>query len=407
MQSRTIFLSITIAILLSSASLAQRPATVPLPSKSDEVKLPAVPYIAEITGANINIRSGPGMNYYRCGKLNKSGRVTVVGHKSGWSRIVPPRGSFSWISKQYVKVDPSKPDLGVVTGDEVRVWAGSGFVEPIHSSSMQTKLNIGNIVRLMGEEKSGYYKIVPPRGAHLWVSTQYTRYLNPLDETKAAEPQAVIEPEAQLISRPELQPRAVPSTDPQLEDEKLKEYYKLDKQIEAEQAKPVVEQDYSRIKEALARIVNQPDSGKAGRYAKFQIERIGRFEIARRASEKIQEQDRQLAHIREQIRQAGRARLAQVQDLGRFTVVGQLRPSQIYTIQTGPKRYLLLDKEQRALCYAQPADEIQAIDLSELMGCKVGLVGRIETDSQSNVPLVIFDQIERIETLKDKKDKAD
>jgi uncharacterized protein YgiM (DUF1202 family) len=396
MQSRTTFLFITISILLSSVSLAQRPADVPLPSKPDEVKLPAVPYVAEITGVNINIRSGPGMNYYRCGKLNKPGRVTVVGHKSGWSRIIPPRGSFSWISKQYVKVDLNKPDLGVVTGDEVRVWAGSGFIEPIHSSSLQTKLNIGNTVRLMGEEKSGYYKIVPPEGAYLWVSTQYTRYLNALDETKVAEPQSVIETEAQLITQPEPQPRAAAPTSTKLEDEKLREYYKLEKQIEDEQTKPIIEQDYSRIKEALARIANQPDIGKAGRYAKFQIERIGRFEIARRASEKIQEQDKQLAQIRKQIRQAGQARLAQVQDLGKYTVVGQLRPSQIYNIQTGPKRYLLLDKEQKALCYVQPANEVQAIDLSVLMDCKVGLIGRIETDPQSNVPLVIFDQIERI-----------
>jgi uncharacterized protein YgiM (DUF1202 family) len=397
MQARKIFLSVTIMILLSNVSLAQRPAAVLPPDKPDEVKLPAVPYVAEITGANINIRSGPGTNYYRCGKLNKPGRVTVVGHKSGWSQIIPPRGSFSWISKQYVKVDLNNPNLGVVTGDEVRVWAGSGYVEPIHSSSLQTKLNIGNKVRLMGEEKSGYYKIVPPEGAYLWVSTQYTRYLNALDETRTEEPQPIIESETEIITQPEPQRRVVSPVTSQLEDEKLKEYYNLEKQIEAEQVKPIIEQDYSRIKEALARIVNQPDSGKAGRYAKFQIERIGRFEIARRASEKIQEQDKHLAQIREQIRQAGQARLAQVKDLGRFTVVGQLRPSQIYTVQTGPKRYLLLDKEQKALCYAQPAGEIQAIDLSEFKDCKVGLVGRIETDSQSNVPLVKFDQIERIE----------
>ncbi len=385
MHSHAILLIITVVVLLQGASLAEEPA---------DVNLPAVPYIAEIKGLNINLRSGPGMNYYRCGKLNKPDRVTVIGHKSGWSSIVPPPGSFSWISKQYVKTDPNNPALGVVTADEVRVWAGSEYVEPMHSSSLQTKLNIGRTVKLMGEEKSGYYKIVPPKGALLWVSTQYTKYLNPLDEAeyKTAEQQPVFEvPE--IVTEPE--PMVVP-TKPQPESKMLKEYYELDKQIEAERAKPITEQDYSSIKKALTRIVNHPDSGKAGRYAKFQFERIGRFEAARHASQKIQEQDRQLAQLRQQIKQACQARLAQVQDLGRFTAVGWLRPSHIYSIQTGPRRFLLLNEEKKAFCYAQPAGEIEAVDFNLLMGSKVGLVGRIETNTRSSVPLVIFDQIEQL-----------
>ncbi len=390
MRARVILLLITITVLLEGVSPAQEPA---------DVNLPAVPYVAEITGSNINTRSGPGMNYYRCGKLSKPDRVTVVGHKSGWSSIVPPPGSFSWISKQYLKTDPKNPILGVVTADEVRVWAGSALVEPIHSASLQIKLNIGQTVALTGEEKSGYCKIVPPEGAYLWVSTQYTRYLNPLDdiEIKYAEPQPTYEvPE--LKPEPGPQPKETPPTIHQPEDKILKKYYDLEKQIEAEREKPVTEQDYGSIKEALTEIVNKANSHKAGRYAKFQLERINRFEIARNASEKIQVQDKQLAQLREEIRKAGQDRLAQVRDLGRFTVIGQLRPSQVYNLQSGLKRYLLLDESQKVLCYSQPADEAQGIDLTSLMNSKVGLVGRIKTDPQCSVPLVIFNQIERIIT---------
>ena len=50
----------------------------------------AYPYLAEITGDNVNIRSGPGTNYYRCGKLGAGDRVKVVGSQFSWSRIVPP-----------------------------------------------------------------------------------------------------------------------------------------------------------------------------------------------------------------------------------------------------------------------------------------------------------------------------
>ena len=79
-----------------------------------KVALPAFPYVAEITADNVYIRSGPGTNYYSCGKLHKGNEVTVVASKYSWSHIVPPTGSFSWISKQYVKIDSENPGVGIV-----------------------------------------------------------------------------------------------------------------------------------------------------------------------------------------------------------------------------------------------------------------------------------------------------
>jgi hypothetical protein len=394
MRTRAVLLSITIVVLLWGVCPAEdfTKSVNPILDKSVEAAQPAVPYAAEITGVNINIRSGPGMNFYRCGKLNKPDRVTVVEHKSGWSKIVPPPGSFSWISKQYIKVDSNNPAIGIVTGDEVRVWAGSKHVEPIHSASLQTKLNIGRTVTLMGEERSGYYKIVPPKGAHLWVSTQYTKYLNPLDneiEIKTGEPRlapSIPKPKSSVVSPPK----------PRLNDEILRKYRDLERRIDEERVKPISEQDYNSIKEALAGIVKNRDSGRAGRYATLQLERINRFEIARHASEKIQEQDKKLAQLRKQIREDGRARLAQIRDLGRFTVIGKLRPSQIYHLQTGPTRYLIVDAEDSAICYAQPVSEEKAPDMSLLVGSKVGVIGQLVTETKSSLPLVIFDQIEQI-----------
>ena len=138
------------------------------------------PYIAEITANDVYVRSGPGTNYYSCGKLNQAEKVIVVGSKFSWSQVVPPAGSFSWISQQYVSIDSNKPDIGTVTGNKVRVYAGSDYKEPIHSTTMQQKLDEGHKVTLLGEEKDGYYKIAPPKGVYLWVSTQYTRAIAPV-----------------------------------------------------------------------------------------------------------------------------------------------------------------------------------------------------------------------------------
>jgi len=106
-----------------------------------EVAAPSFPYIAAITGDNVNIRSGPGSNYYPCGRLNKADRVKVVATKYKiWSQIVPPASTFSWISKQYVTIDTQDTTIGIVTGNSVRVRAGSADGNPIHSTTLQLKL---------------------------------------------------------------------------------------------------------------------------------------------------------------------------------------------------------------------------------------------------------------------------
>ena len=108
--------------LISFAQESEEPTT----ATADTI-LPDFPYIAEITGDNLYIRSGSGTNFYQCGKLNKGDRVKVVGRVFSWSRIVPPEGSFSWISARYIEVDSEDPTLGTVTGDNVRVYAGSEY----------------------------------------------------------------------------------------------------------------------------------------------------------------------------------------------------------------------------------------------------------------------------------------
>jgi len=161
MKSYTSFLMVVILAGFSSVGLGQiaLPAAGPTPAADvNAVSTPQFPYDAEITGDNVYIRSGPGSNYYDCGKLNKGGKVKVVSHQFSWSCIVPPPGSFSWIYVPYVTIDPDNPGTGIVTGDGVRVYAGSDMVKPIHST-LQLKLDRGEKVKLLGEQKDNYYKI--------------------------------------------------------------------------------------------------------------------------------------------------------------------------------------------------------------------------------------------------------
>ncbi len=378
-----------IAILISLVSIGFAQQGPGLPEKpasagdANDVSNLSFPYVAEIIGDNVYVRSGPGTNYYSCGKLNKDSRVEVVSTQFSWSRIVPPKGSFSWISMQYVNVDPNNPGAGIVTSDDVRVYAGSDTVKPLYSTYLQLKLNRSDKVSLQGEEQDNYYKIAPPTGAYLWVSTQYTRPLGPVGEVvMTVEP--VAEPNETAM---------VVATDISVEAEKLKEFRVLEKQIQAEQDKPVGQQNYADIKKSLAEIANNKEAGKAVRYAEFSIKQVERFELALAVAKEVQLQNAQMKQIKERIEKARATRLGEYQGLGRFAVVGQLQTFETY----GPGHYRIIDDSGKTICYALPSGSASEMDLSEFLGVKVGLVGTIEPHQETEGALVRFTEITKLE----------
>lgn len=394
MQSRTNFLVlIAFVFVVSSVSLAgaEVPAVLSAQTVSaanvDEPNVPPFPYAAEITGNDVYIRSGPGRNYYPCGKLNKGDKVTVVGSKLVWSRIEPPRGSFSWISKQYIRIDANNPDFGVVTGDSVRVWAGSEHIKPIHSSSEQLTLSTDDKVRLMGEEIGDYYKISPPEGAYLWVLTGYTRpHTIPGDFTP---------PTFRLDTQPE-RTAVVPTILP-LEAQLLEKYHALEKQIQAEGKKPMDQRNYANLKKSLAVIAANQQAGKAARYCSFALEQIKRCELALEVAKVVRLQDTQLQRTREKIDKARANRLADFQDLGKFTAVGQFLVSGIYGTEAQLKHYRIIDASGNIACYALPSGPAAQTSLDGFLGKKVGLTGIIEPHTQTAGALVRFTEIAQIE----------
>lgn len=346
------------------------------------------PYIAEITNDNVNIRSGPGTNYYHCGKLNAGDRVKVVASKYSWSHIVPPEGSFSWISKQYVSVAPDNPNVGTVTGDSVRVYAGSDMLKPIHSTTVQLHLNKNDKVGLMGEEIDDYYKIIPPSGAYLWVLTQYAKPLGPVGDVPL-----IAEPKAE----PETDTAETAATNFFIESEKLKEYYSLTEQIEAERAKPLAQQNYEEVKRRLAEIANNSRAGKAARYAVFSIKQIGLYELAFAVDKAVPYQDSQLQETLKEIEKWRVKALTQVPDLGDFTVIGRLQISKIYGQEEELKHYRITDDSGQTICYALPEGPVSGADLSEFIGRKVGLMGTVEPHPQTKSALLRFTEITELE----------
>ncbi len=352
----------------------------------EEIETPPFPYDAVITTDDVYIRSGPGTNFYHCGKFKKGDRVKVVARQFSWSRITPPAGSFSWISMQYVKIDAANPTVGTVTGDNVRVYAGSDFVKPLYSTTLQDKLSTGAKVKLLGEQLDDYYKIAPPPGAYLWVSTNFTKPAPPAAVPTPAAAPAAVEPTRAAKEPNETTALTPPTVTP---ESALEKYRALKKQAEAERAKPADQQDYSNLKKELTDIAKDESAGNAARYAQFVLQQIEGYELALVVGKEIRQQNDQLQKVKEGIQKARTTRLAEVQDLGRFAITGQLQPYATF----GPGHYRIVDEAGKMICYALPDGAAAQRDLTGLVGRKVGLVGAIEAYKPTAGALVRFTDI--------------
>jgi hypothetical protein len=435
------------ALVLSSVGFIRAQGTVGTEESpgDDLTTLPSLPYIAEVIGADVNVRSGAGSAFYDTGKLNAPVRVTVVGHMHGWSEIIPPNGSFSWVAKEYVQLSPAMPGVGLIKGPEVRIWAGSDFREPNRSTQLQVRLNDGDMVKLVDptDQKSDYYKIVPPHGAHLWISSRFLKYVAPLKPVlpgilepalqpavaPALKPKVTVEiatpptvepavkPEPSVTVRPVVRPAVVQPgpaevaplvVEPEVKVEvklpgaeaaRVKECYDLAEKIRAELEKPLAAQNYDEFKNTLTVILNDADAGRGQRYAEYQLQQIARFELARQASDEVKKQDADLLKLREQIRESFKTRIAGIPNPGKYIIKGTLQPSLVFTGEVGKKRYKVLNDDGKVLCYAVCADGVLSLYVDRFVGRKVGLKGAIVSDKTNPIGLVTFTAIEELPAL--------
>jgi len=377
-------------------------------SASDQISLPKMPYTAQIMGDNVYVRSGPGTNFYRCGKMFKGEMVKVVSRQNIWSRIVPTEKNFSWISKQYIVIDNSNPDIGIVSADNVRVYAGSEYIEPIYSDKVQLRLNKGDKVVLLGEEVGDYYKIKPPSGTYFWVNTQFAQpMIVSATETVVVESEPVeikVTPAVKEQPKPELKlpepTNAVVSTtvsDATEMPKRLKAYYLLQDMVKVEYAKPLLVQDYSNSKQGLNQIIADDKTDKAARYSEFLLGQINRFELAAQVEKESKLQNSQLAETIERIDSTHVERRTEFKDTGQYAVIGTIKKSNVYGPEKVLLHYTVVDSEGKIICYSLPSGAAGMTDLESFVGQKVGLIGNIEPHPQTSGALVRFTGIEIVE----------
>jgi len=271
----------------------------------------------------------------------------------------------------------------------VRVYAGSDYVKPLYSTSLQGKLNKGEKVKLLGEQMDDYYKVTPPPFAFLWVTTNFTKPA-PIPVTVPAVAEAA--PAVGPVTEPEdiddtpavaAAPAEVTPTSP------LEKYYALKKKLEAERAKPIDQQDYKDLRQAFSEIAGNKDAGNASRYAEFVVKQIEALETALAVARQVRLQDEQLQKVNAGIEKARVARLAEVENFGRFAAIGQLQAYATF----GPGHYRIVDESGKMVCYALPTGTASQADLSGLLGKKVGLVGVIEPHKPTKQAMVRFSEV--------------
>ena len=205
-------------------------------------------------------------------------------------------------------VDPvigDEPLAGVVTGNNVRVRAGA-VVAPAHADEVQTMLDKGDTVQVIGA-RDDYYKIVPPANCYFWVAREYIKPIRMADQETivagAAQAGSVV------MGKPvnnELGTATAAAASKAQADRKM--YDQLARAFIEEKAKPILTQDYNAIGEKLAVLIAETESPSVKLSARSLLAQARRSQMAAEASKLSLDQDRKLTEILKAIDQ-------QVQDV--------------------------------------------------------------------------------------------
>ncbi len=156
-------------------------------------------YTGVVVDDKVAIRAGAGASFYVVGEATRGQQVQVIEVVEGYVKIVPPAGVYSLISKAFVDAKGDGKS-GVVNSDATDAKSNAVFAAPLNNENAyrrQVNLQKGDTVEIVGEEGSNY-KIVPPKGAFVYLPPASVRR-----EKSGAAPAQVIPAETSTGSSPE------------------------------------------------------------------------------------------------------------------------------------------------------------------------------------------------------------
>lgn len=402
---RGVFLPLV--LILTPLSEAQEPPPAPAPAPPAAPADPA-PVVGEVTANDVYVRSGPSLNHYTVTKLSAGQRVTIVGEQPEWYEILPPDGTFSLVSEQYV--DTPDGVAGVINGENVRARAGSLLSEDKYT--VQVMLSRGAQVRIIGRTADGFYKIAPPAGAALWISRQFVEVVpGTLVDLEAGQgksspgspagagPQAAT-PTSAAGSASGASSGDLAAVPLSKHRDRLEE---LDQAMRSELEKPLPQRELSALIAQYQQVADQPDDELAGQYASIRVDQLKSMADMIAAVDRLRSLNESTeAERKEALRQRTEmVNPARTIPTG-FDVQGELRKSAVFADTPGNRRYRLVDPRSsyhRTLAYVVIPED-SSINPDDFLGRYVGVRAiekKLQTGLVDPVPVYVAAEIIAIE----------
>ena len=258
------------------------------------------PYTAQISVDEVEVRCGPGWDYYATQRLPRGTRVEVYRHEAGgWLAIRPPEGSFSWVTARHVKATPEK-NVAEVILDGAVAWVGSSTTN-VPQHKWQVRLERGERVEVLGElamtvgpgfATETYHKIAPPAGEFRWIHAQHALSLNTAAQETVAQSRSQNDYRhvgGPTASAPADLPSAVKATlsSPEL----AKQVEELNIALSLLVTREIDQWDLDSLKQCADALAQQAADTKVAQEIKAISQRMEEFETLQRRYRKAQERD--------------------------------------------------------------------------------------------------------------------
>lgn len=344
-------------------------------------------YWLRVVADEVDLRSRPDANSPAVARLERGALLRAEGSEFGWHRVLPPEGVFSYVAAEYI--DRRGADEGVVSVREgnLRVRVGSLVHElDPQRSEVQCLLPRGARVRILGAQGE-WLKIAAPEAVRLHVAE---RYVERISDEQAGQVPAGARAGAATAGA------ATRPAEPDLSGPWGQRLRMVEAAIEAQAARPVLEQAWAEALARLRPIAVQREEPAVARLAEAWIarleQRIAEQDGLRAAEEVLRRAERDRArHERELERIEHLRRRAATQPA--FAALGELRESVALAGRSGPPAYQLLDPPTgRVEVYLEPAPG-SAVDLARWVGKYVGVRGPRRADAELGADVLRVEEL--------------
>ena len=353
------------------------------------------PQYLRVTGNNVNLRTRADINSRVVDRLPRDTVLTVVGREYEWYRVQPTPNTFSLVSSRYI--NRSNGDRGTVQVDtslRVRVGSAVQVRDPL-LSEVQTLLETGDEVRIVGALDDEWLKIAPPEGVGFYVHQDYVESIDAAEAARlrAQGPATVAHPtppavktETPTVAAPET--TAQPTEQPATESRWKQRMTTVLEAIAAEEEKPDAEQKWDGFISPLKRLAAQEEDKATADLASAWVTRLER----RIAAQQPKEPPAPVVKVETPTANEPIA-AEHAEPTSGFDARGILRPSFAVPIGDYGLRYKLEHTTSKKVTgYVEFPTEL-GIDVGSLVGKYIGVRGTKLRDKQSGTTIIRVEKL--------------